>query len=194
MCHFNIMSIDPGSNLGISILHVDSNLLTINNINPMTILRDIKIYNDPNVCSASDRYTRLKRQYEIITSLLYQHRPSYIVSEAPFYNPRMPNAFSALVEVMHVIRTAVNDFDPYLTLDTIDPSSVKKCIGANGISSKDAVKLALLQHTELYPLVHDIFNYLDEHAIDSIAVGYCLLSRIRGAGNVKPNQISGHWS
>lgn len=180
---FSIISIDPGSNLGISVIQVDAKTLNILNIESTTVVRDIKIYQDP--CNKEiTRDCRLLRQSEIVQTYLQQIRPSYFVVESPYYNPRMPTAFKSLVETLTMLRQTLFNYDPYMAFDTIDPSSIKKSVGANGIAGKDAVKVAIASHQELYPFLSHNLNYLDEHAIDSIAIGYCLLMRIRSVFNV----------
>lgn len=91
-----------------------------------------------------------------------------VVSESP-YMGRFALAFAALTECMHSIRNALYQVDPNRLLHTIDPSSIKKCVGVSGKSGDKN-----LMRNAVSTLAGSMVNidYLDEHAIDSIAVGY----------------------
>lgn len=90
------------------------------------------------------------------------------VSESP-YMGRFANAFAALTECMASMRTALYQRDPNRPLFTIDPSTIKKSVGVSGKSGDKELMRAAVQRIAGH-MVN--INYLDEHAIDSIAVGY----------------------
>jgi Holliday junction resolvasome RuvABC endonuclease subunit len=77
-----------------------------------------------------------------------------------------------------MLRSAVASYNASYSLYTIDPSSIKKTVGANGIAKKDAIKVAV-SNLPIITRLNTNINILDEHAIDAIAVNYTLNTRMK---------------
>lgn len=93
---------------------------------------------------------------------------------------RFAAAFRALTECMVFISDAVGRYDPMMLLHVVDPPTAKMAVGLvikKGMT-KDDVKKAVLALKDLENPNGIILEDLDEHSIDSIAVGYYLAKRI----------------
>lgn len=168
---FRILAIDPGTDtLGISVFDVDLVNKTITLVNAFTFQASRWIDNmlDNTQWELQDeKYLRLHRHAEHLYGLLLQYRPHLVVHESAFMG-RFPKAYQGLVECLYAIRNAVFRYSPYLPLIGITPMEVKHYIG--GIK-KGEVFTALSKLTDIVNL-HQYLPYLDEHAVDSIAIGY----------------------
>ena len=82
---------------------------------------------------------------------------------------RTVKAFAALTECMHSMRNAMYSQNPNRVFHTIDPSTIKKSVGVSGKSGDKELMRKAVQG-----IAGSMVNvdWLDEHAIDSIAVGY----------------------
>lgn len=171
-----ILSIDPGSmSAGFAIFHMDNEVIEA--IDAFTIkpakslLKVGKEEEDP-----SERNTRLLLLRQIYRNILEDVQPSLVISESPFYNPRMPGAYGVLVEVVGIFRSETHDYNPALNLFTIEPVLVKKGVGAKTIAGKLDMKAALRVHPAISSKLIVDLEDLDEHGIDAIAVGYSWLN------------------
>ena len=81
---------------------------------------------------------------------------------------KFPKAYEGLVQCLYEIRLAVRDYNPYVPLIGLAPMEAKSYIG--GIS-KDQVLRSVSKIKDLQNL-HVLLHQLDEHAVDSIAIGY----------------------
>lgn len=170
-----ILSIDPGTNfLGISIMDVVVNesyykpeldILHCASVNIESLAN--ALYGETLVLNHGLRQAKVIACKELLTKMLNEWQPTVVAIESP-YMGRFPQAFSALVECMQALKLAVIEYDVTLEINAYDPSTVKKAVGSAKISSdKNAVKTAMNK-------IFNDFNFedLDEHAIDSLAVGY----------------------
>lgn len=168
-----IVGIDPGSEtLGVSILFFDVITLQITKIVPKTYIGS-KLPVSPMLAMLhNDRVSRIKAHEENLFNIYSEYNPVAIVSEAPFYNPRRPNAYGVLVEVICAIRNSIIRYSDTMCFYQVDPASVKRAIGAKGNADKDIVK----HHIGLIPEIVNVLEYplsaLDEHSIDATAVAY----------------------
>lgn len=182
---FIYLSIDPGTNsLGITINGVDFRTKEKQVLHSTTVhidkLAEIK-YGDTIVLTHGLRYAKVHCCYEVVLKFLIDWNIQAVVSESP-YMGRFPQAFGALVECVQAMRNAVFQYNPYLTFNTIDPATIKKSLGVKGNSGdKNAMTVAV---GNMLNGSYDI-QYLDEHAIDSIAVGHAwyLMSLLPQLGN-----------
>lgn len=174
-----ILSIDPGTkNLGISVLD-----LTLHNVSTTEVGFNLEILDTRTVGienlvklkysalmeERSLRELKVKACYDTILKMVDTWTPAIVISEAP-YMGRFPTAFGALVECLQAVREAVMDYDVDLPFVSIDPATVKKMVGVKGNSGdKNAMTKAL---HKLFPDRLDLLAHLDEHAIDSLGVGY----------------------
>ena len=175
-----IVGIDPGSRtLGVCLLYFNVVTLQITNITPSTYISD-HLPTEPMLSILhSDRVSRVKAHEDNLLKIFLEQNPISIATEAPFYNPRMPGAYGVLVEVICCIRNAVIRYSDTMPLYQVDPSSVKKAIGAKGNADKDGVRNYINQIPEIINNLSIPLDKLDEHSIDATAVAYHQLQAYR---------------
>lgn len=168
-----IVGIDPGSEtLGVSVLFFDVVTLQITRIIPKTYTGS-KLPVDPMLAMLhNDRVSRIKAHEDNLYKIYSEHNPVAIVSEAPFYNPRRPNAYGVLVEVICAIRNSIIRYSDTMCFYQVDPASVKRAIGAKGNADKDVVKHHIGLIPEITSTLTVPLQMLDEHSIDATAVAY----------------------
>lgn len=181
--YLRILAIDPGTEtLGTCIISVD--------------LRDFKATIVDAATYAASTHLKNFSRYEYVEELhgsrqarllahrnnLMQHmlawQPHHVASESPFMGIR-PNAFAALVECVGTIRAALFEYDPTIQLNLVPPHSAKKAVGVIGRgTTKDNMRNAIIhlvatpEQSGLHYSASKSLDALDEHSIDSIAVGY----------------------
>ena len=168
--HIRVLSIDPGSsNMGYTFSMVSYEHKTFTVIESGTI-------NIEKVCGLKTMFETPKLQLisahlgSVITQLLENYQPDVVICEAP-YMGRFPHAYAVLVMCTQVIQYTVGAYDFTILFTMVEPSTVKKRVGVRGTSGdKDAIKSALLTIKTITLPAN--YNDLDEHAIDSIAIGY----------------------
>lgn len=174
-----IFSIDPGTiNMGFSLIQVDFREMKL--VDAMAWTMDASKLlkaDDWNAERYGDRYARIKILAGLFENVLREFKPVAVCSEAAFYNPRRPNAYEALLEVIFIVRETLNDWDPWKTLKTIEASVAKKTFGVKGNSKdKGDVKRQL---ATLPQLGHLDFDKIDEHACDALLIGMACLERFK---------------
>lgn len=105
---------------------------------------------------------------EVILKFASTWNVNKIVSESP-YMGKFPQAFSALTECLMGMRLAGYEYDPFNVVDVIDPARIKNHVGVKG-NSGDKEKMREAVRKIAGHMVN--VDLLDEHSIDSIAVGY----------------------
>jgi len=176
--YFKIVSIDPGTNkVGICLMDVEFDTFKILKSTAFTVTAT-KLVSEDSWMSVMHSY-RVARLFAIKDTLLRyfkDHKPNAIVCESPFFNSRMPGAFQPLVEILKTIRDTVIEYDDWLQLNLIDPSTIKKAVNASSFADKQSVKKAV---TSLVDINYEgNIDELDEHAIDALAVGYCFIKNM----------------
>lgn len=169
----NIVGIDPGSEtLGLSVIEIDIDTLQIVKSSACTFVGS-KMFDDSSwlATSHSNRVARIAAHKQNLVYQLRKIDPICIACESPFYNPRRPNAYGVLVEVLTMIRDAVIEYDVWKTLYLIDPPTVKKSVGAAGNADKIKMLEAVINLKSLN--LNCDPSSLDEHSIDALAVAYC---------------------
>lgn len=169
---FRLLSIDPGStNMGYTVFEVTSmdqpmNVLHTGTLNVERLAK--LMYGDSMMFYHGLRQAKMQICHEAVYKLLHAWEITYVVSESP-YMSRFPQAYGALMECLMSIRQAVMRYYPELPLALVDPATVKLSVGVKGNSGdKNHMTEAVAR---LYG--HQVnVNVLDEHAIDSIAVGH----------------------
>jgi Holliday junction resolvasome RuvABC endonuclease subunit len=179
--YWNMLFIDPGlNNTGVAIYTVDSETSNITTIDAFTIECDnshIETGMDPE--AFSERFIKLHKLTIAIQRVMMTYNPSVVVCESPFFNRFRPTAYSALVQVIHVLQEAIYYFNPNIGFSTLEPLLIKKHVGAGMMKGKLDVKKVVSENSFIMSrLVRDI-DTLDEHAIDAIAIGYAYI-RIQG--------------
>lgn len=176
--YFSIVGIDPGSDtMGISEVRVDITTMQIVQTSAWTI-KGSKMANEDSWLSVmhSFRLARIRALKETLIHTFNDIDPTVITCESPFYNPRRPNAYGVLVEVLTAVRDAVIEYDIWKPLYLIDPSSIKKSVSAPGNADKNVMKTMVCKLNEQGVLKYSgkvEIQDLDEHSIDAIATAYC---------------------
>lgn len=132
------------------------------------------------------RATRMDEIKIRLHQALTHYHPLQVACEMPFYNPRNPNAFGVLVEVVKVVEETVRAWSGWHPLYRIEATAAKKSINPSNESerlrlrqikdSKDRIKETVRIYPELSFLNLDTMS---EHEIDAVVVGYCQLQRLR---------------
>lgn len=168
-----VCGVDPGTNhVGFSSLVLDPDTLAIQRV-WATSLRVDKLpdYLGYDPTAHTERVEKLLKIRQAVVKLLKHWGPRHLSCESPFYNRLRPGAYGPLVESVLMIKLAAFEHNPSMSFSPIEPSVIKKAVGAGHISDKYAVKAAILKHPVLssfgYPL-----EDLDEHALDALAVAF----------------------
>lgn len=175
------IGIDPGSNrLGLAVLHVDPSSLNITSVKARTIRVDLLTDEDStDAIYVGKRTHKLERLTEFLTKEMERLSPFSVAHETAYYNPKMPNAFQSLTEVISAIRSSVIKYSDRVMVIPLEPSIIKKKIGANPIGSKSPVRDALLMKEELMRAWsvsnRSDFLDLDDHSHDAVAIAYTSL-------------------
>lgn len=187
-----LLAIDPGTDtLGVSVFSLDLltfklSLLHAETLQASKTVRRYESLKDLENIKGG-RKARLDSHKERLTTILEDWQPSYVGCESPFMG-RRANAFEALVECVVAIKEAVEDYDKSLVVDMISPPSAKKSVGVKAKGSdKDSVRNAIIKIVESKDKdkvlntteeTKELIYTLDEHSIDSIAVGVHLAHEI----------------
>lgn len=172
---YRIVSIDPGTDtLGVSLLELDLRTHVISLHSSMTHRGHLLAKQYPILADKhTERFARLMAHRYNLLSIFQQYQPHSIACEAP-YMGRFPQAYAALVECCMIVRQACVEYDPSIKPFFYDPPSVKNCVGVGGKNGdKDQMKNAVRNLPNLQNPNGIILEDLDEHSIDSIAVGIC---------------------
>lgn len=167
---FRILAIDPGTDtLGISLIGID--LLTQEKQVLFSYTFEASKYIDGLVDNVQwrgidEKYLRLYRHGEHLYGVLLHYQPHLVVYESAFMG-RFPKAYQGLVECLSSLRQAVFRYSPYIPFIGITPMEVKYAIG--GVK-KDEV-LRALRHVKDVVNLDEVLPHLDEHAVDSLAIG-----------------------
>lgn len=174
---YRILAIDPGTDtLGISLFDIDlvNHTITLVFSDTFQASKWIDAYTENTQWELQDeKYMRLHRHAEHIFGLLLRYQPHMVVHESAFMG-KFPKAYQGLTECLYAIRQAVFRYSPYLPLVGITPMEVKYYIG--GVKKGEVLE-AVSKLSDIYNL-YTYLPYLDEHAVDSIAIGYTKAKQI----------------
>ena len=174
---YRFIALDPGLNhTGVAIYEIDSLQRCISSIQAYTIHPDLL----PNLSGLDPEYynDRIIKQHKLyleLYSLIERVQPFAVVCESPFYNRFRPMAYGALLETLAYIQRAVLDYNPNIFFKTIEPLAVKKAVGAGMMKGKIDVKFCVENNPEIMSKMQTDIDLLDEHAIDSLAIGFCFI-------------------
>lgn len=168
----NILSIDPGSNLGVSIYTVTVpelqivNIITYNiNLNSITVTdHDTLLY-------------KLRYLKDTIASLCYMYQPRILAIEAAFVNARFPKSGMYLAQYISVIKMTTVELNSYIRIFEYAPKYVKSYIGAKGTADKNDMCRVIKTIPDIVNIIN--IDMLSEHEIDSLAIGYICIEEIR---------------
>lgn len=170
--HTRILSIDPGGNTtGIAITDLDESTGKSYVLDAFTLHLDKLIKQRYNgfIAVYGERFTRLIALKEAVAEIYQKYQPHVVVSEGP-YMGSFVTTFASLTSCVVAIRFAIADISNSTDVIVIDPATVKKSIGVSGKSGdKERMRVALSTRPIIF--VEVVFNELDEHSVDAIAVG-----------------------
>lgn len=175
-----VLSIDPGfNNMGVSFntLNYHTGLQVVNYCTTYKIPKLTQELEESNVNHCTSGMINITAVKSLISGILSEFKPDVVVCEAAYLS-RFPQAFVSLSLCLHAIESATFEYDYDVGFMTIDPSSVKVANGVKG-NSKDKEDMRRAIMTNAYVVSAIDFNTLDEHAIDSICIGYCYFTRTR---------------
>lgn len=169
---FNIIGIDPGNNMGVSIFTIDTETLSIVNIcTEFYILEHyISMYTLDKVQS------KLEYISIIIKNLIDKYRPVAIGIETAFMNSRFPKAVMYLSQYVGMIEYTCINYNSFIHIFKYMPKYIKA-----KISTGDATKVDMLTGISKIPEVYKCLPkiILTEHEVDATAICYVMLTEIR---------------
>lgn len=168
---FNLASIDPGTDtVGVGIFNICAvtfELLSIDAIG-LEASRFSKDYYSP----FEARDLRLDWLESVLTDIFFAYNPLVICAESNFLKMKTVSAYGPLVESVARIRRAVSAFNATRTLYMVTPQEGKFSVGAERKSKAESL-LPFVEATLGKYYKGDIpLSQLDEHALDSIVIGY----------------------
>lgn len=176
---FRVVGFDPGSsNLGFSLVEntLDGKPSTVKD--SFTVkLKDTKLGYSSIGEQHGSRIVRLMIMQDEVLNLLRTHKPHAVVIESNYLG-KFATSFAALVECVFVIRQAVYDYDPFMQLYLVDPTTVKINTGMKKVKGTD--KEDVRRHLRACEnLEWDIdIDSLDEHAVDASAIAYYYVTQL----------------
>lgn len=168
-----MLSIDPGSqNFGITVSELLAGTMsviystTLNIDKLCTMNRYHDILNNHGVRAAKMACIEYS-----VSKLIYSWDVQFVVSESP-YMGKFVQTLIVLIETIASIRRGILAIDATIPFMTVDPATVKRNVGVSGKSGDKTLILPALAKLDRLCLDNIDVNNLDEHSIDSIAVGY----------------------
>lgn len=189
--HFFIVGIDPGSTtMGVAALAVRISDLELLRIDSFTIDANKPCGGKSYPSSLEETYpARSVRMLEIsrrLANAFDYYTPLQIACETPFYNPRNPNAYGVLVEVVKTVEIAVRDWNPWRPLYRIESTAAKKSVSPTDEDERKRLRLIkdskerIKETVRIFPPLQFLdLSKMSEHEIDAVVVGYCQLLRLR---------------
>lgn len=174
-----LLSIDPGTSFpGVCLMHFDVPNKKLVRVSAQCLNLERLSRRSNYSGYQTQRFLKLNAFRIFLRDTMRKERPFKVASEHPFINPRMPGAVIPLAECLALIEQEVYNYDPYLAIEKIDPSSIKNAVGVKGNSGD---KHAMTEAIKKIPAIMDVLvgdiDTMDNNAVDSIAVGYCSLQR-----------------
>jgi len=170
---FNILAIDPGNNLGVSIMTINALDFSIVNIYSRTIILDSLV---PDIHSDKMLY-KLNALSSIVSDLIYNYSPLAVGIETAFLNSRFPKAVMQLSQYTAIIEMSINSINSFIKIFKYAPRYIKSNVGAGGNANKEDMLSNILTIGEL--MAHVDIKNMSEHEIDAIAIAYTTLKEIR---------------
>ena len=172
-----LLAIDPGlHNIGLAVYQIRLAPYAIESIHAET-LRSVRV-TDVSGLDDEDFAERVRIRYSMRSAFrtyVETVQPQLVVSESPFFDRRKPGSFAILTEIMTGLFDTVAEVNPLIRFSVVEPQLVKKVLGVAGQKGKDVVREAMGKTSRIMDVLTNPLDHLDEHSIDSIAVGYAYL-------------------
>lgn len=179
------VGIDPGTSFpGVGLIHYDVPEKKIVRATAVCLNLEKIAKRNPHFQYQNLRFLKLQAFKMFLRDLFKKERPMAIASEHPFINPKRPGAVIPLAECLYMTEQEVHAYNPYMSLEKIDPSSIKNAVGVKGNSGdKHAMTEAIKKIPEIMDVLVGDIDAMDNNAVDSLAVTYCSLKRELDHGN-----------
>ena len=172
-----VLSIDPGTNaLGLSVheLNLTEGTMIVLDAHTVNVPRVMNLYCSDTLFYQGEKIAKLKAVEYAVSNYARTWEIERAVSEAP-YMGKFPAAYAALVSCINAIRSGCSFYDSKLYLEVIDPATVKKMLGVPGNSGDKSLITKAIEKSEIIDTSTVDLSALDEHSLDSIAVGHAYL-------------------
>ena len=169
---FNVLGLDPGNNLGVSILSVNCVTLEIVGIHTFTCVLD-KFIDKDNSNIMLEKWLVLE---DIVRDLSSNYRPSIVGMEAAFLNLRYPKAIITLGSYTTILEMCLHKYNRYVKVFKYAPKYVKKTVGVGYADKED-----MLNYMSNNKEINKHIDLVDrtEHEVDATAIAYTALLEIR---------------
>lgn len=172
-----VLSCDPGTNsLGLSVheLNVTDGTMIVLDAYTVNVARVMNLYCSDSLHYHGEKVAKLKAVEYAVANYARTWEVERAVSEAP-YMGKFPAAYAALVSCINAIRSGCSFYNSTLYLEIIDPATVKKMLGVPGNSGDKALIAKAIEKSQTIDTSAVDLSSLDEHSLDSIAVGHAYL-------------------
>lgn len=170
---FYLISIDPGSNIGVAIYKIRGYDLAILGVETLVI----PLENFISPMATDKLLAKLRYLESVVQYLSLTYNPLVIAIEEAFLNIKFPLAVMQLSQYLAIILNTFNTNNPSIKIFKYAPRYVKRMFDAGGNADKNAMTLALSVNTELSVFINPMV--LCEHEIDAAAIGYVALAEVR---------------
>ena len=167
------MAIDPGTNMGVSIISISVPDIKIIGISTSSI--DLSIMTKPNELQ-DNLLLRTQVIQKMMREIMFMYRPRVLAMEAAFVNSRFPKSVMYLSQYIGAISLTVTEMDPFIKIFNYPPKKVKATV-SGGKANKDDMMAAVAKITEITDCIDP--TKLTEHEVDSLAIGYTYLKELR---------------
>jgi len=170
---FNIVSIDPGNNIGISIMTIGLPNYDILSIDTTLVVLENKISKNSN----DKILDRLNILNKVVADLIRIYNPVAFAVEAAFMNVRFPKAVMQLSQYVAIIDHTIQVTDPFIKVFKYPPKYIKARTAGSGNADKDGMLIGLSKIAEINTKID--LKKISEHEVDAIAIGHTALQEIR---------------
>ncbi|QMP24004.1 holliday junction resolvase [Proteus phage 10] len=177
-----IVAVDPGTEtVGVSLLELCPVTLTKTLIESYTIHASALAYHwDGIMPEGYNREYRLQGIFSHLWHYFNNTHPTVVVFEDNYLR-HSPKSYKALIESVCAIKQAVWHYNPATPFYAVTPMQAKACVNATKkASDKELVRKGLKAYTGLVTTPGYI-DSLDEHSVDSVAIGLYACEQIEAA-------------
>ncbi len=176
MLTHKIIGIDPGKNLGISVIEIDGNF-NILNIIPTTFKLDNVLSNDAS--KGQKLSLPLYDAFNIVSNLINKEKPIAIARETEFVNKRFASSALVLSRVIGSIEVAIKHTNRKQPIFRFSPREIKSGVGAGGNADKHVMLQNLKELPDVKDIVKNLGDELDEHNVDVTAMAYLAVKELK---------------
>lgn len=176
MSSYKVIGIDPGKNLGISIIEIDG-CFNILNITPTTHKLDNVLARDAS--NGQKHSLPLYEAFTIVFNLIMKEKPIAIARETEFVNNRFVSSALVLSRVIGAIEVAIKHANKKQPIFRFSPREIKSGVGAGGNADKEVMLANLKILPDIKDIVKELEDELDEHNVDATAMAYLAVKELK---------------